>query len=111
MIPIRILGVKLVVAEVTGDFDAMREQVDHIRDQLGSGVVVLGAKDEEKLRLLVAVTKDLAGSKVHAGKLVQALAARVGGRGGGRPDMAQAGAADPSRLGEALAAVVGLIGG
>jgi alanyl-tRNA synthetase len=68
---------------------------------IGSGVVVLGAIDEGKVALLVAVTKDLT-SKIQAGKLVQALAKEVGGSGGGRPDLAEAGGKDTSALKKAL---------
>ena len=76
----------------------MRQAADTLRDRLGSGVVVLAAERDGKASLLVAVTKDLAGKKVHAGKLVGALAAHVDGRGGGRPDLAQAGGPKVSGL-------------
>jgi alanyl-tRNA synthetase len=102
-------GGKLVAAEFVGDVAAMREEADRLRDSLGSAVVVLAAKDGEAVRLLVAVSKDLAGSRYNAGKLVGALAAIVGGRGGGRPDLAQAGGTDPSRIPELLAAAPGLL--
>jgi alanyl-tRNA synthetase len=94
-------GIKVLAAE-SDDVKGMREQADKLRDQLGSGVVVLGARPGgKKAILLVAVTKDLAG-KVHAGKLVGQLAQKVGGRGGGRPDFAQAGGPDAASLPQAL---------
>jgi alanyl-tRNA synthetase len=97
-------GVKLLAKLVTvGDPKALREAVDTLRGQLGSGVVVLGAEREGKASLIVAVTKDLSG-KIHAGNLVAAIASHVDGRGGGRPDLAQAGGANPAGLADALAA-------
>ena len=98
-------GVKVLAAEAA-DAKGMRDQADKLRDQLGTGVVVLGAASGSKVTLLAAVTKDIAGKRVHAGKLVGTLAAIVGGRGGGRPDFAQAGGSDASKLPDALAAVV-----
>jgi len=76
-----------------------------LRGKLGSGVVVLGRAAEEKASLLVAVTPDLT-RRVPAGTLVRALGKRIGGGGGGRPDMAEAGGRDVSRLDEALGAAV-----
>jgi len=97
-------GVKLLAKLVTvGDPKALREAVDTLRGQLGSGVVVLGAERDGKASLIVAVTKDLSG-KIHAGNLVAAIAGHVDGRGGGRPDLAQAGGANPAGLADALAA-------
>jgi alanyl-tRNA synthetase len=82
----------------------MREEADRLRNQLGSGVVVL-ASATQGAKILVATTKDLAGKKVHAGNMVRALAKHIGGGGGGRPDMAQAGGKDPNGIPSALAAV------
>jgi alanyl-tRNA synthetase len=107
-VPVR--GFKVLAAEVT-DPEGLRDQADKLRDQLGSGVVVLGNRAGGKATLLVAVTKDLAGKGVHAGDLVRGLAAIVGGKGGGRPDFAQAGGPDVAALYDALAAVPGLVGG
>jgi alanyl-tRNA synthetase len=98
-------GIKVLAAEAA-DPKGMRDQADKLRDQLGTGVVVLGAKAGKKVTLLAAVTKDIAGKRVHAGKLVGALAAKVGGRGGGRPDFAQAGGSQQENLPAALASVV-----
>ncbi len=92
-------GVKVLAAECDGD---LREQADRLRDQLGTSLVVLLSKRGEKVQLLAAASKDIAGSKVHAGKVVEAIAPLVGGKGGGRPDMAQAGGTDPSGIGRAI---------
>ena len=84
-------GVKLLAKRVpTAEPKILREAADTLRTRLGSGVVVLAGEDEGKARLIVAVTKDLT-KRVHAGKLVGALASHVDGKGGGRPDLAQAG--------------------
>ena len=96
------------------DRGQLRTLVDNLRNQLGSGVVVLGSAQEEgKVALIVGVTKDLTG-KVQAGKVVGALAKMVGGSGGGRPDMAEAGGKDAGQLNAALAqsgeVVSGLLG-
>jgi alanyl-tRNA synthetase len=80
----------------------MRTLVDNLRNKLGSGVVVLGSADSEgKVALIVGVTKDLTG-KIQAGKVVGQIARLVGGSGGGRPDMAEAGGKDASQLDAAL---------
>ncbi len=96
-------GVK-VLAAVSESPKGLRDQADKLRDQIGSGVVVLAAAAGNKATLLVAVTKDLAGKRVHAGNLVRDLAAVVGGRGGGRPDFAQAGGSEPDKVGEVVPA-------
>ena len=96
---VKILAVRSPVYEP----DALRQYADKLRDKLGSAVVVLGAvSPDQKAILLCAVSKNLAG-RFHAGKIVGELAAVVGGRGGGRPDLAQAGGPDAARLDEALA--------
>ncbi|MBO85415.1 MAG: alanine--tRNA ligase [Deltaproteobacteria bacterium] len=106
-------GVK-VIAAVSDSPKGLRDQADKLRDELGSGVIVLAAAAGKKAILLVAVTKDLAGKKVHAGNLVRELAAVVGGRGGGRPDFAQAGGSQPDKVGDvvpaAYAALEALLG-
>ena len=87
----------------------MRMLADELRDKLKSGVVALGAvTDDGKVALLVVVTKDLT-AKIKAGDLIKPLAAEVGGTGGGRPEMAQAGGKDPSRLDASLEKVFGLV--
>jgi len=82
----------------------MRTLVDNLRSKLGSGVVVLGSTSDGKVALIVGVTKDLTG-RVQAGKIIGPVAARVGGSGGGRSDMAEAGGKNPENLDEALAQV------
>jgi alanyl-tRNA synthetase len=86
----------------------MRALVDTLRNKLQSGVIVLGSAENGRVALISAVTKDLAG-KIHAGKLVGALAEAVGGKGGGRPDLAEAGGKDSDALPGALDSVYGLI--
>jgi alanyl-tRNA synthetase len=100
-----IKGVKVIAAEVAGtDTESLRQLVDSLRQKLASGVVVLGTIHEEKVALIAGVTKDLT-AKVHAGKLIQALAKLVGGSGGGRPDLAEAGGKDTSALKSALSTI------
>ncbi len=82
---------------------ALRGISDSLRDRLGSGVVVLASELDGKVALVVAVSKDLTG-RVHAGRLVKELAPLVGGSGGGRPDFAEAGGKDASRIDELLEA-------
>jgi alanyl-tRNA synthetase len=84
----------------------LREFADNLRDRLGSGVLALGAEADGKALLLVAVSPDLVG-RLKAGDLIRPLAEAVGGRGGGKPELAQAGGTDPSRLDEALGTVYG----
>jgi len=104
-----IKGVKVIVGEVSNvDRDGLRQLVDSLRQKLGSGVVALGMPEDGKVALIAAVTKDLT-AKVHAGKLIQALAKQVGGAGGGRPDLAEAGGKDTSALKTALQSVPGLL--
>ncbi|HHH46768.1 MAG TPA: alanine--tRNA ligase [Thiotrichales bacterium] len=86
----------------------LRETLDQLRNRLGSGVVVLGTVNEGKVNLVAGVTKDLT-DRIHAGNLIRAVAERVGGKGGGRPDMAQAGGNRPEQLEAALAAVPELV--
>jgi alanyl-tRNA synthetase len=83
------------------DRGQMRTLVDNMRNKLGSGVVVLGSAQDGKVALIVGVTADLT-SKVPAGKVIKPVAEKVGGSGGGRPDMAEAGGKDPGQLDAAL---------
>jgi alanyl-tRNA synthetase len=102
-------GVKVIAAEVANtDREGLRQLVDSLRQKLGSGVVALGMPDDGKVALIAGVTKDLT-SKVHAGKLIQALAQKVGGSGGGRPDLAEAGGKDTSALKSALQSIPSLL--
>jgi alanyl-tRNA synthetase len=104
-----IKGVRVVVGEVANvDREGLRQLVDSLRQKLGSGVVALGMPEDGKVALIAGVTKDLT-AKVHAGKLIQALAKQVGGSGGGRPDLAEAGGKDTSALKNALASVPSLL--
>jgi alanyl-tRNA synthetase len=104
-----VAGVKLLAEKVDSlDAKGMRELADQLRERLGSGVIVLGGESGGKANLLVAVTKDLTG-RLSAGDLIRDLAAKVGGKGGGRPDLAQAGGSEPQKLGEALASAEELI--
>ena len=104
-------GVRVVSQRILPPLDKnhVRTIVDQIRDRMGSGVVVLGWDSGGKVALIAGVTKDLIG-RVQAGKIVGALAAKVGGKGGGRPDLAEAGGSDPSQLDAALAAAAVTIG-
>ncbi len=102
---VEVNGVKVLAARVDGvDARALRDAADKLRDQLGSGVVVLGAVEGDKVRLVAGVSKDLTGT-LQAGRLIGPVAERVGGKGGGRPDFAQAGGTLPDKLTEALALV------
>ena len=102
-------GVKVLAVKVEVDNPkALRDLADTVRERLGSGVAVLGAASGGKALLLALVTKDLA-KRFHAGNLVKVLAPMVGGGGGGRPDMAQAGGQNPAALDEALAQVPRLV--
>ncbi len=99
---VEVKGVKVLSQRVdTLDKAQMRNLVDELRGKLGSGVVVLGAASDGKVSLIVGVSKDLT-SRVQAGKVVGAIAAKVGGKGGGRPDLAEAGGADVAGLDKAL---------
>ncbi|MFI4968417.1 MAG: alanine--tRNA ligase [Gammaproteobacteria bacterium] len=96
---------KVLAAAVEGaDAASLRDLMDKLKDKLGSAVVVLGAANEGKVSLIAGVTADLT-AKVKAGELVNMVAQQVGGKGGGRPDMAQAGGTDPANLDTALKSV------
>jgi alanyl-tRNA synthetase len=102
-------GVKVLAAKVeNADREGLRQMVDTLRQKLGSGVVVLAAVDDGKVALITGVTKDLV-ARVHAGKIVQELAKLVGGSGGGRPDLAEAGGKDTSAIESALGNVYPLL--
>ncbi|UCC88956.1 MAG: alanine--tRNA ligase [Anaerolineales bacterium] len=103
-------GINVLSAQVEATSVAMlREMSDWFRDRLGSGVIVLGAVLSGKPSLVAAVTPDLLNQGLHAGTLVKAVAQEVGGGGGGKPTLAQAGGRDASRLTEALSHVPGLV--
>jgi alanyl-tRNA synthetase len=104
-------GVKVVAREVApAPLGQLRSMADLLRQRLGSGVVVLGAREEEKVSVVVTVTADLT-TRVDAGQLARRLGTLVGGAGGGRSDFAQAGGKDPERLAAALAAVPAAVEG
>ena len=104
-----IKGVKLLSAALEGvDAKALRDTLDKLKDKLKSCVVVLGVAQDGKASLIAGVSQDLT-DKVKAGELVNFVAQQVGGKGGGRPDMAQAGGTRPERLSEALASVRGWV--
>ena len=99
---LQINGVDTVIRQVTLEKPAaLRELADRFKDRLGSGIVVLGAEAGGKALLIVTVSKDLA-DRFHAGKMIKIIAGEVGGGGGGRPDMAQAGGTQPQHLTRAL---------
>ena len=98
-------GAKVLAAALDGvEPKAMREMLDQLKNKLGSAVILLATVNGDKVNLIAGVTKDLTG-KCRAGDLVKLAAAKVGGKGGGRPDMAQAGGSDTGGVGEALALV------
>ena len=100
----QVAGVKLVARRVDGlEKGALRGLSDSLRDRLGSGVVVLASDVEGKVALVVSVSKDLT-PRVQAGRLVKELAPIVGGGGGGRPDFAEAGGKDATKIDALLAA-------
>lgn len=100
----QIAGIPVLVAEVD-DMDAkgLRDLTDQLRDKLGTAVIVLGCKAEGKAQLVAGVTKDIA-TRIKAGDLIQHIAIQVGGKGGGRPDFAQAGGNQPAGIAAALQA-------
>jgi alanyl-tRNA synthetase len=102
-------GIKVLAARIDGaDAKSLRDTADQLKDKLGSGVVVLGAVDGDKVVLVAGVTKDLAG-RLKAGDLIRPVAELCGGRGGGRADFAQAGGTKPEQIDAALALVPGLV--
>lgn len=103
-------GVRVVARQVMAkDMDSLRQIADTVKDKLQSGVIVLGAVVEDKVNLVAMVTDDLVRQKLHAGNLIKEVAKLTGGGGGGRPQMAQAGGKDPSKLAAALERVVKLV--
>jgi alanyl-tRNA synthetase len=102
-------GIKVLAARLDGaDAKALRDTADQLKSKLGSGVVVLGAVEGDRVFLVASVTPDLAG-RLKAGDIIKPVAELVGGRGGGRPDFAQAGGTKPEHVDAALALVPGLI--
>jgi alanyl-tRNA synthetase len=104
-------GVKVLAKRVEADNPAaLRDLADKFKDRIKSGVVVLGSAAGGKALLIAGVTHDLL-DRFHAGNIVKQVAAMVGGGGGGRPDMAQAGGTQPEKLDDALSAVYHILGG
>lgn len=102
---VEIAGVKTIIAELPGtEAKSLRGMVDDLKNQLGEGIIVLAATQAEKVSLIVGVTKSLT-AKIKAGDLVNHIASQVGGKGGGRPDMAQAGGSQPEHVKSALNSV------
>ena len=104
-------GVKVLATRADNlERTQLRTLVDNLRNKLGSGVVVMGSVSDGKVALIVGVTKDLT-ARVQAGKIISEVAKKVGGSGGGRPDMAEAGGKDPAALDSALDASYGVVEG
>ncbi|MDH3744576.1 MAG: DHHA1 domain-containing protein, partial [Acidobacteriota bacterium] len=102
-------GVRIVAREVpAAPVNEIRTMADTLRGKLGSGVVVLGSRDQSRVSVVTAVSADLT-ERVHAGHLAREIGALVDGKGGGRPDFAQAGGKQPAKLNAALKAVPGLV--
>ena len=100
-------GVKLLAAEVDGvDMNGLRDLGDQMKEKLGEGVVVLASGNEGKVSLMVTATEGAMKQGAHAGNLIKAIAGLVGGGGGGRPNMAQAGGKNPAGIKDALAKAV-----
>ncbi len=105
----QVAGVPVIAAQLDGlDAEGLRSVVDTLRDRLGSGVICLGSVVDGKVSLVASVSKDLT-KRFQAGKLIQEVAQTVGGKGGGRPDLAQGGGPEASKLPAALAAVPGWV--
>jgi alanyl-tRNA synthetase len=103
-------GVRLLTARVeVGGVEALREMADWFRDRVGSGAAVLATVSDGKPVIIATVTDDLIGRGLKAGDLAREVALIVGGSGGGRPNMAQAGGRDPEKLNEALESVVEVV--
>ncbi|NOQ82194.1 MAG: alanine--tRNA ligase [Methylophaga sp.] len=104
-----VAGIKVLAAQLDGaDSKSLRDTVDQLKNKLGTAAIILSSVEGDKITLIAGVTKD-ATDKVRAGDLVAHVAAQVGGKGGGRPDMAQGGGTQPENLSEALDSVLGWI--
>ena len=97
-------GVKLLAASVAGvDMNGLRDLGDQLKEKLGEGVVVLASEKDGKVNLIAMATQEAMGKGAHAGNLIKAIAGKVGGGGGGRPNMAQAGGKNPAGIPDAIA--------
>jgi alanyl-tRNA synthetase len=102
-------GVKVLAAKVDGaDAKSLRDTADQLKERLGTGIVVLGAVEADKVHLVATISKDLT-PRLKAGDVIKPVAELVGGRGGGRADFAQAGGSRPDKVDEALALVPGIV--
>jgi alanyl-tRNA synthetase len=107
---VEVNGVKVLAARLDGvEPKSLRDTLDQLKNKLGSAVILLAAVNGEKVNLIAGVTKDLT-DRCRAGDLVKLAAEQVGGKGGGRPDMAQAGGSDPSGVPKALELAAGWVG-
>ena len=107
---VEVNGAKVVAATLDGsDAKALRETIDKLKDKLKSAAIVLASVNDGRVTLIAGVTSDLT-AKVKAGELVNHVAQQVGGKGGGRPDLAQAGGSNPSALPKALQSVPQWVG-
>ena len=105
-----VAGVPVLTGQIAhGDSDTLREMADRFRQKVPSGVAVFGAVKDGKPALIACVTDDLVKRGLNAGAIVRQIAGVIGGSGGGKPNLAQAGGKDPSRLAEALAMVRSVI--
>ena len=105
-------GVKLLAAKVPGiDMNGLRDLSDSLCDKMGGGVVVLASDADGKVNLVAKASDDAVSKGAHAGNLIKAIAGFVGGGGGGRPNMAQAGGKDPSGIDKAVSSVAGVLEG
>jgi alanyl-tRNA synthetase len=106
---VEVNGVKVLVAMLEGaDTKTLRETMDKLKDKLKTAVIVLAAIEDDKVQIAAGVTPESTG-KVKAGELVNFIAGQVGGKGGGKPDMAMAGGTEPAKLAGALASVMGWV--
>ncbi|WP_373044656.1 alanine--tRNA ligase [Vulgatibacter sp.] len=104
-----IKGIRVLATRAEGDARDLRDLADKLRDKIGSGLIALGGEADGKAVLLVTVTPDVVAKGIKAGDIIKQIATEVGGRGGGKPDLAQAGGPDPSGLDRALQRVYELI--
>ena len=103
-------NLKVISKEIkNADMDDLRSLADMIRQKTGSAVIVLAASGKDGVNIVFVVTKDLVSKGVDAGRLIKEVAGIVGGSGGGRPDLAQAGGKDPEKLNEALDLVYDIV--
>ncbi|ADL51574.1 alanine--tRNA ligase [Clostridium cellulovorans] len=103
-------GIKVAAYALKGiDANGLRELADKVRDKVGDGLVVLGSVMDEKVSLVAMATKEAVNKGIHCGKIIKEISAIVGGGGGGRPDMAQAGGKDPAKVEKAIGEVLNIV--